>query len=247
VIPVISIILPSYNAGEFIKDAIEKKLSILESLGVPFELILVMDGEDKLAREEISKFKKINQFKAVYLKENHGKGYAVRRGMAQAGGEYIGYMDIDNDIDPQVIYNMYCKIKNSKYTAILPSKINKMSKINYPLKRRLFSKIYHHLVKNIFNFTCSDTQLGAKLYSKSLVKSVLPYCVINGFAFELEMLLYAQKMSILRYTEIPVVVNFKTQTTISIRSGLNVISDTVKLFLRIKNFDPNKKENKNVS
>jgi len=87
---------------------------------------------------------------------------------------------------------------------------------------------------------CSDTQLGAKLYSNKLVKTTLPYCLINGFAFELEMLSISKKLGILKLVEIPVIVNFKTQTTISLRSGIKVLIDTFKLFLRLKKIEVKK-------
>ena len=240
--PIISIIVPAYHAGEFIKDAVAKKIAVLKSLEVPYELILVIDGTDKSSISEMTPFFKMKQFKVVYLKYNHGKGFAVRRGMRQAKGKYIGYMDVDNDIDPLVIRDMYNAILSNKYSAILPSKTHKLSKINYPFKRKLFSKVYNFIVKNIFNIPCSDTQLGAKLYSKSYIQNVIPLCMINGFAFELEMLSYAKEMNLLYFKEIPVVVNFKTQTTISLKNGIKVLIDTFKLFIRVRNFDANKKE-----
>lgn len=244
--PIISIVVPAYHAGSFIKDAVAKKLAVLKSLEISYELILVIDGADKSSISEISPFFKMKQFKVVYLKYNHGKGFAVRRGMHQAKGKYIGYMDVDNDIDPLVVKDMYNAIVSNEYSAILPSKIHKLSKINYPFKRRLFSKVYNFIVKNIFNIPCSDTQLGAKLYSRSFVRNVIPLCTINGFAFELEMLSYAKKMNLLYFKEIPVVVNFKTQTTINLKNGINVLLDTFKLFIRIRKFDANKKENKKI-
>jgi len=244
VIPVISIIVPAYHASDFIKDAIKKKLGILDSLKVPYELILVIDGKDELSKREIVEFSKIEQFKVVYLKNNHGKGFAVRRGMQSAKGKYIGYMDVDNDIDPKVIRDMYEVINNSDYTAVLPSKVHKLSVINYPFKRKIFSKTYNFLVTKIFKLNCSDTQLGAKIYTNSLVQKVLPLCSIDGFAFELEMLIIARKLDLLNFIEIPVLVNYKTQTTISFKNGLNVLSDTFKFFFRIKEIGTNKKKTK---
>jgi glycosyltransferase involved in cell wall biosynthesis len=244
VIPLISIVVPAYHASKFIRDAVKQKLLVLESLKIPFELIVVLDGMDKASKGEIAQFLKMKQLKVVYLKNNHGKGFAVRRGMSQAKGKYIGYMDVDNDIDPQVIKDMYEVIIKDEFSAVIPTKMHPLSKINYPVKRKLFSKTYNFVVKHIFKLSCSDTQLGAKLYSKSLVMNVLPLCAVNGFAFELEMLMYAKKLGLLSYQEIPVVVNYKTKSTISMRNGLNVLSDTFKLFLRIKKFEPSQKENK---
>jgi glycosyltransferase involved in cell wall biosynthesis len=244
VIPVISIIVPAYHASKFIKDAIQKKLDVLDSLRVPYELILVIDGADKLSKIEVARFLKMKQFKVVYLKNNHGKGFAVRRGMQSAKGQYIGYMDVDNDIDPKVIKDMYEIINDSNTTAVLPSKVHRLSVINYPFKRKIFSKTYNFIVTKVFRLACSDTQLGAKLYSKSLIQKVLPQCEINGFAFELEMLIIAKEMNILDFVEIPVLVNYKTQTTISLKNGLNVLSDTFKFYFRIKEIGSNKKETK---
>lgn len=239
-IPKISLIVPCYKAGEFIKKAIDNKIRVLEGLGISYELIIVQDGSDEDARIELKNFKNNKNIKIVLLKKNHGKGYAVRRGMQQAKGEYIGYMDVDNDIEPNVIKDMYERIIERDYNAVLPSKMHPDSKIKYPVNRKIFSRIYNFIVRDIFKLNCFDTQLGAKLYTNKLIKTTLPYCVINGFAFELEILGVAKKLEILNMVEIPVTVNFKTQTTISLKSGIKVLSDTFKLFLRLKKIEAKK-------
>lgn len=94
--PVISAIIPVYNPGE----RLEKMLDCLlrQSFGA-FEVILVDDGSrdsspalcDAIARED-PRFRVVHQ-------ENRGVSAARNAGMALARGEYLTFLDGDDEID----------------------------------------------------------------------------------------------------------------------------------------------------
>lgn len=85
----VSIIMPAYNAEEFIEQAL-KSIPIRDDI----EIIVVNDGStDKTA--EIAK--KID-VKLIDRKENLGIGYSRREGLTYAKGEYIMMFDSDDNI-----------------------------------------------------------------------------------------------------------------------------------------------------
>jgi glycosyltransferase involved in cell wall biosynthesis len=95
--PRISVILPVYNGGEFICDAIE---SILAQTFQNFELIIIDDGSTDNSAEKLSTF---TDPRIVLLsnEKNRGLVETLNRGIAAAKGEYIARMDADDISRPE--------------------------------------------------------------------------------------------------------------------------------------------------
>ncbi|MGL5583222.1 MAG: glycosyltransferase family 2 protein [Cetobacterium sp.] len=103
--PKISIIVPIYNAENYLEKCID---SILNQTFKDFELILVNDGSldnsGKICDEYAQKDKRI----VVIHKTNGGLSSARNIGLDIAKGEYIGFVDSDDWIEPEmyeVLYN----------------------------------------------------------------------------------------------------------------------------------------------
>ena len=90
--PVISIILPVYNAEHTINAAVS---SILNQSYPHFELIIIDDGSTDTSQLELSKFKSDNRV-SVHTTKNNGITAALNYGLELAGGEFIARMDADD-------------------------------------------------------------------------------------------------------------------------------------------------------
>lgn len=98
----ISIIMPTYNCGEYIKEAIE---SILNQTFKDFELIVIDDGSIDNTAQII---KTINDDRIVYIKNRHrGIVYALNTGLNLARGKYIARMDADDICYPERLQKQY--------------------------------------------------------------------------------------------------------------------------------------------
>ena len=87
-----SIIMPAYNAEKFIKDAIK---SVLSQRYFNFELIIVDDGSKDKTAEVIKSFK---DKRIHYLYQNNAGVSAARNlGISEAKGEYICFLDSDDE------------------------------------------------------------------------------------------------------------------------------------------------------
>lgn len=95
--PLVSVIMPVYNAGDFLVEAIK---SILNQTYKNFELIIINDASNDNSWQIISKFKKQypKKIKAVRLKRNLNKGGDVCANIAftMARGEFVARMDADD-------------------------------------------------------------------------------------------------------------------------------------------------------
>jgi glycosyltransferase involved in cell wall biosynthesis len=97
--PVISIIIPCFNHGHFIKDALD---SILKFPGIKQEIIIVDDGStDPNTITVLTELK--NDGFLVFRQENKGLSAARNTAIRLARGKYILPLDCDNKILPNYI------------------------------------------------------------------------------------------------------------------------------------------------
>ncbi|WP_084782120.1 glycosyltransferase family 2 protein [Bacillus niameyensis] len=97
--PKISIIVPIYNVEDYLHQSIS---SILNQTFKDFELILVNDGSTDKCGEICDEYARQDSRLKVIHKENGGVSSARNRGIDAAKGEYIGYVDPDDEIEPQM-------------------------------------------------------------------------------------------------------------------------------------------------
>lgn len=93
--PLVSVIIPSYNASEFISGAID---SVLAQDYRPIEIIVVDDGSTDSTRDVILKYE--NTEVKYYNKENGGVSSARNYGIKKALGEYVRFVDADDFLLP---------------------------------------------------------------------------------------------------------------------------------------------------
>lgn len=109
----VSVIVPVYNTEKFLGKCLE---SIVQQTLNEIEIIIINDGSTDNSQEIINKYKLIYDKKIkVILKENEGQAIARNIGMELASGEYIGFIDSDDFIEPDMFEKMYeeAKIKNA--------------------------------------------------------------------------------------------------------------------------------------
>lgn len=88
----ISVILPVYNAGSFVKDTIE---SILQQTEKNFEIIIVNDGSTDNSEEAILSFKD-ERIRYVKHEENKGVAASFNEGLRLAKGDFITFHGADD-------------------------------------------------------------------------------------------------------------------------------------------------------
>lgn len=104
--PAISILVPVYKTEKYLQDCIE---SILSQTFTDFELILVNDGSPDKSGVICDEYAlKDHRIKVIH-KKNGGASSARNKGLDAAQGKYIGWVDSDDHIKPQmyeILYNL---------------------------------------------------------------------------------------------------------------------------------------------
>ncbi len=102
--PLISIIVPVYNTKKYLKTCVD---SILNQTYENIELILVNDGSTDDSGEYCDELAKNDARIKVLHKENGGQATARNLALSIASGDYIGFIDSDDYILPQMYQTLY--------------------------------------------------------------------------------------------------------------------------------------------
>ncbi len=203
----VSIVVPAYKKERTILKDIKNIYSVMNSTRYKFEIIVVVDGILDRTFDKAKTFLKKN-VRVYCYKENRGKGYAVRYGMARSRGDPIAFIDSGMEIDANGISMILEHMQWYKADIIVGSKRHPASKVDFPLLRRFYSLGYQLIVLFLFWFKIRDTQTGLKVYSRKVIRDILPRLTVIGYAFDVEMLTVAHHLGYTRIYEAPVTVSF---------------------------------------
>lgn len=235
----VSIIVPAYKQEKSIKDDIRRIYNVMRKTRWDFEIIVVVDGFIDGTFDEAEKVK-LNEVSVYGYKENKGKGYAIRFGMARAVGDVISFIDAGMDINPNGISMLLEHMEWYCADIIVGSKRHPVSKTNYPLIRKIYSGGYHFLVRLLFGLHLRDTQTGLKVYRRQVLEKVLPRLMVKRFAFDIELLAVSYYLGFRRIYEAPVEVDWSATNTnfspfiIFDQQIQNMLIDTLAIFYRQK-------------
>lgn len=97
----ITVIIPVYNAKDYIEDCVE---SILNQTYNNLEVLLIDDGSGEATKELLSKIEKSdNRIKLYSYDINRGVAFARNTGIKKANGKYIYFVDSDDYLPNETI------------------------------------------------------------------------------------------------------------------------------------------------
>lgn len=101
----VSIVMPVYNGAEFLQKSIE---SVSKQTLNDLELICVDDGSTDNSIDVLNELKKEYDFIKIVQQKNQGAGPARNNGIRNANGEYIAFLDADDEFfDDDALERMY--------------------------------------------------------------------------------------------------------------------------------------------
>lgn len=107
----VSIIIPVYKVEKYLSKCIE---SILKQTYIDLELILVDDGSPDKCPEICDTYASKDERVVVIHQKNAGVSAARNAGLEKAQGEYIGFVDPDDWIAPEMYEKMISAIEDAK-------------------------------------------------------------------------------------------------------------------------------------
>ncbi|HCL7322002.1 TPA: glycosyltransferase family 2 protein, partial [Escherichia coli] len=104
--PLVSIIIPTYNSSDYITETLTK----LEKQTYPnFEIVIVNDGSKDNTSNVLREYGLTHSRLIIINKENGGVSSARNTGIRKAQGQFICFMDDDDEIDPNYLLKMHSR------------------------------------------------------------------------------------------------------------------------------------------
>lgn len=177
--PIISIIIPSYNEGKNISRCLD---SILNQTFSDFEVLCVDDGSNDNTFDIIKEYSKKDN--RIIPMKNPGKGVSSARnfGIDNANGNYIGFVDSDDFIQPQMYEFLYRAIIENKcdFSVCRYKKTNELIKKIFEYKTEKF--IPENFVSfNDSEFTINNELVFSAIWTKLISKEFLKNIKFNNF------------------------------------------------------------------
>lgn len=94
--PVISVIVPVYNAEPFLAQCLE---SLLNQTHRDLQIILVDDGSTDNSRSVLERYASEDKRIELFAQSNQGQSAARNAGMLRATGDYLSFVDADDYLD----------------------------------------------------------------------------------------------------------------------------------------------------
>ncbi len=234
----LSVIVPAYRQAKTIKKDLRHIYSTLRKIRYDFEMLVVVDGTSVDNTYKLAKELKLPKLKVLGYPSNHGKGYALRYGMARAKGDYIAFIDAGMEIDPNGISLILEHMEWYDADIIAASKYHPASQVQYPLDRKIISFGGHLIARYLLGINIRDTQAGLKIFKREVLEKVLPRLLVKDFAIDLEILAVAKHLGFKKIYEAPIKLTYAFEGLHLQGAGLKVVfhclRDALAVFYRLK-------------
>jgi len=237
VLLIISLVIPVYNEEKIIKDTIESvKIFMDKTFDADYEAIFVDDGSRDNSLKIADSLACAN-IKIISHKKNRGKGGAVRTGILAASGEFIFFTDCYLAYGLDVIRTGHAILENNKKIDILigSRRKHKEGYASYSFLRKFISLSYFAVLRAYGGLKhTTDSQSGIKGFRSKAAKQLFKLCETDSMAFDLEILLLADKLGF-KIEEMPVkIINHEDSKVNIIRDSIRMLKDISKIKKSIK-------------
>jgi glycosyltransferase involved in cell wall biosynthesis len=228
----LSVVVPAYREGPRIYENLQRLLNELDQLDTDYEVVVVSDGNTDATAAEAERVGS-DRIKVLQYPVNRGKGFALSHGVDQSTGLLVTFIDADMELNPAEIKNFIELLREQHADIVIGSKRHRLSRVHYPVFRRLQSFVYQLLIRLLFDVGVRDTQTGLKLFRREVLADVLPLLAVKQFAFDLELLVVARHLGYTRVVEAPIELSYQFSSTISPRAVFKILWDTAAIYYRL--------------
>lgn len=163
----VSIVLPSYNEKDNIPEAIQR---IEKALGKQLLEIIVVDDNSPDGTWKIVEDLHDEKCRVIRRMDERGLASALARGVAEAKGDYIVWMDCDLGLPPEDVPRLVNALK--EYDVAIGSRYAPGGKDNRAKWRALASAAFNLYASVILGFTVRDYTSGFIAVKRNVIEQV---------------------------------------------------------------------------
>ena len=142
----LSLVIPIFNEEKLIGDLVKRTVAAIESFTSDYEVIFVDDGSTDSSLEKLLAYKQKNtKLKVLSLSKNFGHQAAYTAGLEYSKGDFIAMMDGDLQDPPELLSEMYSKLKNDEFDIVSGKKSGRKGSKGRNLYAVLFHLFFRHI------------------------------------------------------------------------------------------------------
>ncbi|MES2963492.1 MAG: dolichyl-phosphate beta-glucosyltransferase [Bdellovibrionota bacterium] len=196
--PQLSLVIPAYNEERRLPASLVDVKTFFTKMPIPLEvLVMVETSSDKTLEKAREVTRDDPRFQIVDNKVHKGKGFAVKSGMLKARGEIVFFMDADLSTPlSEIIKFLGHFMDHPEAEVVIGSRADAKSQVmkRQSLFRQSLGRGFNKFVQFFGIRGIKDTQCGFKAFRARACREVFSRQTLNGFAFDVEVLLLAEKM-----------------------------------------------------
>ena len=192
----LNIVVPVYNEEEDLEKGVAALVSYLSEHLADYEWkVTIADNASADKTFSIAqRLAKANPRIAAFHLSESGRGRAVKYAWRQSSSDIVAYMDIDLSTDIKHFPALVRSLSRGYDVAIGSRNAPGARVYGRSLFRTITSKAYILLIKCFFFVHFSDAQCGFKAMTRQMVDVLIPKIIDNGWFFDTELLVLAEKM-----------------------------------------------------
>ena len=229
--PKYSFIIPAYNEGARLGATLDRVLAYLAAQGWDAEVLVVNDGSrDQTADLVRSSAQAHPQLRLIENPGNRGKGYSVRNGMLNAGGEVLLFSDADLSSPIEEANKLFAAIAAGADVAIGSRWLQPETQTHrQSLLRQFYGRLFNLALRVLLGLNFKDTQCGFKAFTRSAARTIFPLQRIERWGFDPE-LLYLARRAGLKVQEVAVAWAHVEGTRLNpLRDGIRMFGEVLKI------------------
>jgi glycosyltransferase involved in cell wall biosynthesis len=232
----LSIIIPAFNEAARIGASLRAICAWIRDSGQAAEIVVVDDGSQDGTAHCATEILVSEQVAHQVLtgRGNRGKGFSIREGARAATMEWTLITDADLSTPIAEVATLMVAARAGGHALVMGSRGLAGSRIGVRQGwlRMNMGRSFNRVVRLITGLPFHDTQCGFKLWRTAAVGPLLASLRIDGFAWDVELLMAARRAG-LSMAEVPVEWNNAAGSKVGLlRDPLRMLRDLIRLRLR---------------
>lgn len=241
--PYLSLVIPAYNEALRLPPTIARLKEFGKGFTKGAEVVIVVekssDGTLEIARELCAQqADSAMRFEIIANPVQRGKGYAVRTGMLQARGEIIFYMDADLSVPLRDVHAFLAWFEERpEVDVLIGNRQHPQARVTRAQSwfRRSMGQTFNRVLGCLAIAELKDTQCGFKAFRREAAKAIFARQQIDGFAFDVEVLLLAKRLGFV-VEDRPVEWINSTESKVRIfRDSIQMLRDAIAVRRKVDN------------
>jgi len=165
--PHLTLVLPAFNEADNLRIGLPRAVSVLEGVGVDFEIVVVDDGSaDATADSVLMLSQSDGRVRLVQHHTNAGYGAALRSGFRAARGRLVMFTDADLQFDLSEVDRLLAH--TDEYDIVAGFRAPRRD----PWNRRLNAWAWGRLVNATFDLRIRDVNCAFKLFRREVLEGI---------------------------------------------------------------------------